>query len=142
MALDFAIDADGVVHLTARNDQTGHAVVGSMRAPSGMTTDEIKHYAELFRTRWLVEVERDGETSAKKELGKVVAKLREQAGGCTDEIEAGRLTRIIEHASELLDSGNGTEVHRMLSWLRSRFGRPAADRSRGDEPAAQVDRSP
>ena len=142
MALDFAIDADGVVHLTARNDHTGHAVVGSMRAPSGMTLSEIEFYSDAFRSHWLAEAKRTGEAAGKSELENLLKKLKEQVLRSDDEVQVARLNRIIEHGSELLDSGTGGDVHRLLVWLRSRYGRPTGVKRAGDGGLPQVDSSP
>jgi len=115
----YDVDADGILHVTARERTTGVGQEVHVRPTSGLTEEEVERMLveSVLRAEDDVEARAlaEGRLEAAQVLAALEAGLREDAGA----LEPGEREAIVQRMAGVRAAAEGTDPYALRAWLSS-----------------------
>jgi len=125
----FDIDANGILHVSAKDKATGKEQKIRIEASSGLADKDIDKMVKEAEAHAAEDKKRRDEIERRNRLDTMVYQVQKESKDWVDKLEAGlksRLDAAIQSAQQALRSGNADEISKALDELQQAYSAAGA----------------
>ena len=129
MEVTFDIDANGILHVSAKDKATGKEQKIRIEASSGLADKEIDKMVKDAEAHAAEDKKRRDEIERRNRLDTMVYQVQKESKDWVEKLEAGlksRLDAAIQSAQQALRSGNADEISKALDELQQAYSAAGA----------------